>query len=139
MQPGKYFVSNTSVNSSQPNGQHLCINISEWVFRTGPLACLSLFSVMSWIRFIYFDLKFCLYAFLLPNKETVRQQESPQTKQQQYYYSSENIEIKRYFNRHFTLVYLLGITRRRHGNGRRTIYKSPELDRCLGPIPSLLL
>ena len=28
-----------------------------------------------------------------------------------YYYSSENIEIKCNINRHFTLVYLLGVTR----------------------------
>ena len=28
-----------------------------------------------------------------------------------YYYSSENIEIKHDINRHFTLLYLLGITR----------------------------
>ena len=28
-----------------------------------------------------------------------------------YYYSSENIKIRRHINRHFTLIYLIGIIR----------------------------
>ena len=39
----------------------------------GPLAHLILFSVMFWIRVMYFGLEFCSYPFLFPSKETVRQ------------------------------------------------------------------
>ena len=46
------------------------MNLTEWLKRTGPLACLSLFSVMFWVRVMYFDLEICLHPFLFPNKET---------------------------------------------------------------------
>ena len=48
------------------------INVTKWLERTGPLAGFSLFSVMFWIRVLYFGLKFCSYPFLFPNKKTVR-------------------------------------------------------------------
>ena len=36
----------------------ICLGMFEW---TGPLAHLSLFSVMFWLRFMYFNLEFWLY------------------------------------------------------------------------------